>query len=171
MKTTDKKYLKTEELKEALLDVAARAGGSLFPEDVVRAARDPESPLHGFFEWDDSAAAEAWRIVQAQGLIRRVKVKVEQVRGAPVVVRAFVNVAREDAGEDMDGGVVVDGRRGPAPGQYVPVADAMARVDWRDEMMARARRDMVAFKSKYAALGKVAKVIAAMDDAMEGGAK
>ena len=53
-----------------------RRNGMLLAEDVLEAARDPESPLHPYFQWDDSAAAEAYRLSQASELIRRVKIEV-----------------------------------------------------------------------------------------------
>lgn len=54
--------------------------GRLTPEDVVHAASDRSSPLHGLFEWDDKKAAHSHRLTQARRLIRgvRVVVTVEQ---------------------------------------------------------------------------------------------
>jgi hypothetical protein len=46
--------------------------GLLQPFDVVEAARDPGSPLHDSFEWNDSVAAERYRLEQARRLIRTV---------------------------------------------------------------------------------------------------
>lgn len=64
----------------------------LTPETVVEAARDPRSPLHSQFEWDDGTAGEAYRIQQARALIKRVRVDVvradETVIHAPVFVRS-----------------------------------------------------------------------------------
>lgn len=51
--------------------------GRLTAEEVLEAARPSASPLHGFFEWDDSKAAEAHRLEQARDLIRRVKIELE----------------------------------------------------------------------------------------------
>ena len=51
--------------------------GRLSAEEVLEAARPVASPLHGFFEWDDSKAAEAHRLEQARDLIRRVKIELE----------------------------------------------------------------------------------------------
>lgn len=53
-------------------------GGRLTATDVVEAARIETSPLHRYFEWDDDAAAEAYRIEQARRLIRSVKVIVTE---------------------------------------------------------------------------------------------
>ena len=46
--------------------------GNITADRVVEAARDPESPLHGEFEWDDSKAAAQHRLNQARTLIRQV---------------------------------------------------------------------------------------------------
>lgn len=64
----------TDVIREALR--ALEENGRLTARDVVTAARDPASPLHDCFEWDDSTAAEAWRTEQARSLIRSVVVNV-----------------------------------------------------------------------------------------------
>lgn len=64
--------------------------GRFAPNDVVEAARDEDSPLHAFFEWDDSLAAEAHRVEQARRLIRSVRVEIvtsESVIATPRYVR------------------------------------------------------------------------------------
>lgn len=67
-------------------------GGELQAEDVVEAARDPRSPLHSLFEWDDSAAAERYRQQQARGVIRRLRVVYQEASEQPKVVRlAYVS--------------------------------------------------------------------------------
>jgi hypothetical protein len=43
---------------------------------VLADARDPESPLHDCFEWDDAKAAAAYRIDQARVLIRSIEIVV-----------------------------------------------------------------------------------------------
>lgn len=45
-------------------------GGKITPEALVAAARDPDSPLHDYFEWDDSTAAEKYRMMQARTMLR-----------------------------------------------------------------------------------------------------
>jgi len=69
----------------------------LTPETVVEAARDPRSPLHSQFEWDDEAAGEAYRIQQARALIKRVRVDV--VRADQTVIHAPVFVRAPSGGE------------------------------------------------------------------------
>lgn len=43
--------------------------GRLTPEEVIEAARDPESPGHVYFDWDDSTAAHKWRLTQARNIL------------------------------------------------------------------------------------------------------
>lgn len=70
----------------------------LTPDLVVDVARDPEHPLHGRFEWDDSVAGDAWRRHQARELIRSVKVVYRKAEADKPErsVRAFHAVRRED---------------------------------------------------------------------------
>src|SRR3990167_767507 len=52
-------------------------GKRLTADLVVRDARNPTSPLHVCFEWDDGLAAEAWREQQARTLMRSVVYEVQ----------------------------------------------------------------------------------------------
>lgn len=71
--------------------------GELTPKDVLDDARHDNSPLHGYFEWNDGAAAEAYRLSQARGLIRSV-VAVYVRDDAPAVrTKAFVHIAEPSA--------------------------------------------------------------------------
>lgn len=62
----------TERKKKILERLQSLEGddGRITPEAVVEDARDPESPLHDEFEWDDSVAAEKYRLEQARRLLR-----------------------------------------------------------------------------------------------------
>jgi hypothetical protein len=62
--------------------LASLHGGRLTTKSVERVARNKNSPLHEYFEWDDGAAAYRWRLFQARELISsvRVVVTVDNVR-------------------------------------------------------------------------------------------
>ena len=45
-------------------------------QDVVEAAKDPKSVLHKYFTWDDRAAAQKQRLMEAGYLIRSVNMRV-----------------------------------------------------------------------------------------------
>ena len=50
--------------------------GSLSAEIVVREARNKKSVLHRIFEWDDTRAAEKYRLYQARLLLNNIKVNI-----------------------------------------------------------------------------------------------
>jgi hypothetical protein len=83
-------------LRSLLTEVADSNGGELTPETVLESATPVESPLHSRFEWDNGVAGHAYRLSQAQQLIRSVKIRYE-VEGEPRDVRAFTAVHRDDS--------------------------------------------------------------------------
>jgi hypothetical protein len=76
-----------EELESLVID------GSLDPERVVDAARNPNSSMHGQFNWDDTEAAHQYRISQARALIKRVKVNVIRADDTVVRVSSYIRSA------------------------------------------------------------------------------
>lgn len=75
-------------IKQALLEL--EQDGRLTSGDLVAAARNPDHPLHDMFEWDDTVAAEKYRIDQAREIIRSVRVVVtveHRTLNVPVYVR------------------------------------------------------------------------------------
>ncbi len=66
----------TKRIAAALARIERR-DGRIDPHAVVAAARDPVSVLHPLFVWDDTKAAELYRLDQARTIIRRVTVIVE----------------------------------------------------------------------------------------------
>jgi len=81
-------------LEQELSRLTERGGGTLTPASVVDAARSEESPLHQYFEWDDSIAAEAYRQDQARELIRRIRVRVS-IQMTTLVVPRYVHDASD----------------------------------------------------------------------------
>lgn len=70
----------------------------LTPVLVLTEARDPDSPLHTLFEWNDSEAAERWRLQQARELIRSVRVVYREATGTDPArsVRAWQAIRGEE---------------------------------------------------------------------------
>lgn len=87
--------MSSEKIVSRLLELE-RDNGRLAPADVVEAARNPESPLHSHFTWDDSEAAEKYRLMQARTLIRTVKLEIT-VRDVPLSVVGYVRDPEADA--------------------------------------------------------------------------
>ncbi len=86
------------DVKRRLIELESQTG-RLLPSDVLEEARDLNSPLHGYFEWDDATAAEQHRLRQARQLIRRVRIDVI-VHDVPLSVVRYVR----DPDPDANGG-------------------------------------------------------------------
>lgn len=121
--------------------------GELTPQDVVTDARNSNSPLHPFFEWDDGAAAEHYRLQQARGLIRSVVAIYVQEDRPATRVRAYVHVPEKGAPH------------------YRDTAQAMSAKKTRDLVLQRAWRELQAWRTRYRDLKQFADVFEAIDGA------
>ena len=68
---------KREAIAARLSAIAADNNGKLRVDDVLADAKKSSSPLHDQFEWDDTKAAEKYRLVQARALVVSVRTQVE----------------------------------------------------------------------------------------------
>ena len=128
---------------QELETIAKRNGGAISPEKVVKFARNKKTALHGRFTWDDTEAAEAYRLWQARTIIR---VHVTVINGDKKPVRAFVSL-RQDRG-------TVGYRR---------IVDVLATPDLRAIMLEEAKAEMQVFAAKYRTLSELSPVIRAID--------
>ena len=140
---------KAQEVGERLAALRGRSREGLHPESVVAAARK-DKVLRPYFTWDDTDAANRWRVDQARNLIRSIVV-VQEVPGntEPVTVRAFYAVDAPTA-PGADSGQV-----------YVPLSEAMT--DYRDEVLSRALDEAKAWRRRYRDLAALAPVFDAID--------
>lgn len=136
---------------------------TLTPEIVLEDARNQKSPLHKFFEWDDSKAAEQHRLHQAGHLIRSVQVTFidseppqerqinlsaipDAPKPAPRPVRAFLPV-KSDGGERS----------------YVGTREAMGDPAMRRQVLERAHSELDSVARKYRELQELSDVFKALD--------
>lgn len=85
-------------LRQELEAIRGKAG-VLTPRAVLAEARKPKHPLHSRFEWDDSVAAERYRLEQAHELIVSVRIAFNTVKGKKADTRAFWAVRAADESE------------------------------------------------------------------------
>jgi len=137
--------MKNPEVIAVLKRIAKRAGGILQPEQVVEAARPEDSPLHSSFTWDDTEAAQNYRIWQARVLIRTT-VKYIDVAGTQTPVRVFVSLTPDREQES---------------GGYRTTVSVLSDRELRAQMMADALDELRRFELKYSQLKELAEVFAA----------
>lgn len=123
------RFADPQRIGEALASVAARNGGRLQPEDTVDAARDPKSALHPHFDWDDTVAAEKWRLEQARLLIRSIRVE-DDTRSYPPP--AFLSIREVDRGTS-----------------YRFIGEVVRSAELQDAVLQAADRDLAAWQRRY----------------------
>ena len=90
---------------EYLWKIREENGDFLTPEMVVEKAKGKISPIHEFFEWDNSTAAEKYRIWQARYLLGRIEIIIKSDEGDDQV-RAFLNISVKSADDGGERGYV-----------------------------------------------------------------
>lgn len=136
--------MKAQAVITELRKIAKAHGGRLRPEDVVEAARPVGAPLHSRFQWDNTKAAEAYRVWQARHLIRAC---VEYMPHTEKRTEVFVSLTTD---RNKDGG-------------YRDVRVVLNNPTQREQMLSDAMAEMKSFKEKYASLKELADVFTAMD--------
>jgi hypothetical protein len=116
------------EYVETLYD---RYKGHLTKDEILAAARNRNSPLHKFFEWDENEAAEKFRRRQVAQLLGSLRVRRHK---KATTTRAFVFVSNPDhKGKKV----------------FIDIASAMRNPDMRREVVAKALRSLNSWVTAY----------------------
>ena len=131
-----------------LAGLAKKGRGVLCPEAVLEFAKNEDTALHAMFEWNDAKAAHEHRMGQARAMIANVTVVRETPDGHSFAVRAYVSLPSD---------------RRDNPGTYRGIDNVMASTAMRSELIETARRELQAFRNKYAALVELSGVLHEID--------
>ena len=146
MATATKKKKQTAKAPQTKFDEAAAELRRIYvankrrlhPPDVIEEASDPDSPLHKYFTWDDSKAAQEYRLIQARKLIARVIVTMPATSGTGTQeVRAYHAIRSEHDG-------------------YRHTTDIMSSAELRESLLAQLTSDLERIREQYRMLQKVA---------------
>lgn len=123
--------------------------GELTPEDVLSDARNHNSPLHSFFEWDDTAAAHQHRLNQARGLIRAVVAVYVREDQPAVRARAYVHIPEGETSHYRESG------------------HAMSQAKTRKLVLQRAWRELQAWRERYKDLKEFSELFEVVDETIK----
>lgn len=142
MKITEEIQAEIERIRESL------PGGNLKERAVVEASKDPDSPLHPHFMWDDDAeAAMRHRDEIARRLIMRIVVTPHEAKELSVKVGIRKYHGR------------IDGKG------YHHVSEVTTQKTIRDALLRQARGDLLSARRKYRDLEELGGVMSAIDEA------
>ena len=102
----------------------------LSPVQVLEIAKDVNSPLHDLFEWDDTVAAEKYRLLQAQKIIQQIVIVNDHPNAEVREVRAFVTECKNN-------------------GHYQVITKVIEDPNAYDVLLKRAKLELQAFRNKY----------------------
>lgn len=117
---------------QKVADEISSIGISVKPEEIVDKARDESTELHKCFEWDDTKAAEKYRVYQARQIVCHLIVKEVNDDPQKHEVRFFYKT---------------DSQEGYKPTSYI-----MRNKDEYHKLLERVLAELSAFKKKYSTL-------------------
>jgi len=125
--------------------------GVLTPSGIIKEAKNPKSPLHSLFEWNNNRAAQLYRLTQARSVIRRANINIEKPENK------FVHIPNVKKGE----------------GEYKSIKAVVKNIDEYDLALSEALKHLRAAKRAVDLLYRVAKTktpdkVAIMAIAMKG---
>lgn len=133
----------------AEMEKIEKRDGQVTSRSLLEAGRPEGSALHKLFEWDDTKAAELYRLKQATDVITHIHVVVDERPEEPF--RAFVNIKQSDGQTET--------------GQYINIRSAMENEETRRVVLGAALAEMKRFSQKYGQYKELAGVFDAIDRA------
>ena len=115
--------------------------GQITPQEVLEKARDVNSELHKCFEWDDSIAAEKYRLQQARSIIINLVYVPKKEEEQTVRCFSLTSTART----------------------YQPTQQFLVQEDEYQTLLKRALAELEAFKRKYHTLTELESVFEAIE--------
>lgn len=139
----------------ALESIEAR-DGNVTSQSFLEYSRPEESETHSMFEWDDTIAAEKYRLRQAGAIINQLEVKLEfenspthEAEIKVVPIKAFMNVSAKAPTE---------------AGVFINAVTVQQEDEYRKTVLQNALSELRAFQRKYANFSEFSKVFDAIKE-------
>lgn len=136
-----------EDSREELIYLAELNDGKLNPHDVVNFASNPETHLHSKFTWDDTKAAQEYRLWQARKII---SLEFEIIHSDSKEVgetRLFVSLTEDRRPE----------------GGYRLISKVLTDDELRDNLLRDVLSELIRIKAKYKNIKELAGVFGEID--------
>lgn len=124
-----------------VLEKIEKKKGSITASDFLDASRSKKSPTHSMFEWDDTIAAEKYRLRQSAQIINQLEISIES--NGFECVTAFVNVESKSVRKTAS---------------FINIESAMSDEEYREQILQNALSELKAFEKKYAQYRELADV-------------
>lgn len=153
-------------VKEELEILRQQYGGVVPPKAVVDFARNPKTALHNEFVWDNSVAAERYRLDQARRILRvYVTYEIPEPEHKSVSLN-LVDSNTKVMPRKVRGTVSLPSDRKNGGG-YRWVEDVLNDSSLREEMLETAKQELATFRRKYKKLHELSEVHEAIDKVID----
>lgn len=136
---------------ESLSKIYHKNAHKLTAQSVVKEASSSKHPLHACFEWNDTKAAQKYRLEQARQIIKCTTVVTQQGK-KKVAVRAFISIRKDEHG-DLSHNPFAKGES-----YYASVKDAMSNKILEKYTIESVFRDLQNLMDKYETVKAVSKL-------------
>lgn len=104
---------------------------SATPQQILEKAKDSSTELHKCFTWDNSEAAEKWRVQEARTIVRSLKIVEEKPdkKPEPTTIRVFYKTDNESG--------------------YKPTKLILKKPDEYKMLVERCRSELLSIKQKF----------------------
>ena len=128
---------------QKVADEIMEIGDEVKPEQILEKARDKTTELHKCFEWNDSVAAEKYRLHQARTIVCQLVIKEAEGKQETTPVRVF--------------------HRTENGGGYKSMSFIVKDSTEYQKLLEMARSELRAFKAKYHSLSEFEEIIALIE--------
>jgi hypothetical protein len=126
---------------QMVADEIAGIGEAATAEQIVDKAKDENTELHKCFTWDDEAAAEKYRIIEARQIVRHlVREELPDVKNDTPPLRVFYKTNNGEGYKHIERTII-------------------KREDEYQALLARAMMELRAFKAKYSMLEELREIL------------
>lgn len=123
-------------------------GEEVKPEQVIERAKDKSSELHKCFDWNNTVAADKWRLYQARNVLNHL-----------IVVKREVD---EEEKEPVQFRVMMKNDRSESSGYKQTIVMVKDEDEYR-KLLEQAYAELHAFKKKYQCLVELAEILSLID--------
>ena len=149
----------------AVMEQLEKEHGCVTKSNFLEASRPEDSPTHKLFEWDDTKAAEKYRLGQSRFYISNLRIVVEEIKAdeKPISVQSFKSEDGKDVPVTTRAFVSVsDTQRGRA--EYVNIERALSDEDMRKNVLRNALLELKEFEGKYSRYKELSSIFDAIDN-------
>lgn len=123
--------------------------GKVTRESFLDYSRNENSETHEMFEWDDTVAAEKYRLATAGKIINQLEVTIVYEESEPREIKAQIKYDDEPQQKTVSAFLNVSPKTPTAPAVYYNAHRAMSDEDTRRQVLRNAMFELRAFERKY----------------------